>query len=351
MESTESTHTIAHRRLKSQQLSGTKLRTPREVVAWMGAIQAQDFNMAKWAVGIRLPGITEQAVIEAFNKGDILRTHVLRPTWHFVAPENIRWMLALSAERIKSSARSRDRDLDITEELYDEINRLFRKMLKGKQLTREMIGKELEKAGITVNPPRMYHFLMRAELESIICSGIPAGKEQTYALLDDRVPFFPPVSKDEALARLVRIYFTSHCPATLADFAWWSGLSMGEVRQGMEAVKTEFVKEVIAGVSYYRTDNALSNADTRQSAYLLPAFDEYIISYRDRSAALTSENHSKVVSSNGVFRPTIVIDGKVAGLWKKTQSQNGSVALTFFEPSHKPSEQVIKQAVEAFNLF
>jgi hypothetical protein len=290
-------------------------------------------------------------VNEALSKGEILRTHVLRPTWHFVAPENIRWMLALSAERIKSSARSRDRDLGIIEALYDTTNQLIRKILEGRQLTREILGKELKKAGITVDSSRMTHFLMRAEVEGIVCSGATVGKEQTYALLDDRVPAYKSVSKDEALEKLCRIYFTSHSPDTIADFAWWSGLSMNEARQGMEAIKTEFTKMEICDSTYYFSDNIPDeNAQTMQSTYLLPAFDEYIISYRNRSAALSTENNSKAVSSNGIFRPTIIADGKVVGLWKKTQVKSNPVALDFFE-TPKLSKQNIQQAIEAFSLF
>jgi hypothetical protein len=196
----------------------------------MGAVQAQDFNMAKRAVGIRLAGAVNddaaKTVDDAFNRGSFLRTHVLRPTWHFVSPENIRWMLDLSAGRIKSASKPRDRDLEITETLYAKTNRIITKSLEGnKHMARDDLARELEKAKINADSARGYHFIMRAELDGLICSGAVRGKTQTYTLLSERAPAARPLPKDESLARLANIYFSSHSPATLRDFAWWSGLS------------------------------------------------------------------------------------------------------------------------------
>ncbi|KAA6348429.1 hypothetical protein EZS27_004121 [termite gut metagenome] len=319
----------------------------------MGAIQAQDYIMAKWAVGVRFSESTDKMVEEAFNKGEILRTHVLRPTWHFVAPENIRWMLSLSADRIKSSSRSRDRDLGITEELYSQVNRIIQKSLEGnKSLTREAMGKVLEEAGIAVDTSRMIHFMMRAEIEGIVCSGTLQGKSHTYALLDERVPPTKPLHKEEALAKLAQLYFTSHCPATLQDFIWWSGLLQTEAKKGLEAVKSGFVAEEMNGQTYWIADtfkNTPTSVDT--SIYLLPAFDEYIISYRDRKAVLPMENHSKAISSNGIFRPTIVANGQVVGLWGKSNTKNKSVTLSFFEQSNILTNNEINKAINTFNAF
>ncbi|GHT53636.1 hypothetical protein AGMMS49982_17070 [Bacteroidia bacterium] len=322
---------IAAIRLQSHQLSETTLQTPKEVVEWMGAMQAQDFGMAKLAVGVRLPGSTDRIIQEAFDRGDILRTHVMRPTWHFVTPEDIRGMLLLSAERIKSSSRARDRDLDITEALYGKTNHIFQRALEGnKHLTRKELTAELESANIAVDSSRMYHFTMRAELDGIVCSGAMQGKEQTYALLDERAPVSSVPSHEEALAKLTQNYFRSHSPATLSDFAWWSGLSQTEAKKGMEAIKSDLQVAEIDGRTYWLSKRYAGGATPKNSEFLLPAYDEYIIAYTDRTPVLPAPNHSKAVSSNGVFRPVIVVNGQVVGLWKKSPNKKQAVLLDYF---------------------
>jgi hypothetical protein len=332
-------------RLASHQLLATQLHAPEAAVAWLGAVQAQDFSMAKMAIGIRLASATSTTVTEDFDRGNFLRTHVLRPTWHFVSPENIRWMLALSAAKIIASARSRDRDLEITEALYSKANRTISRALEGnKNLTRDELAAELKQAKINADTSRMYHFTMRAELEGIVCSGAVQGKKQTYALLSERAPAARILPREESLARLADIYFRSHSPATLQDFAWWSGLSLTEARRGLDAVKTNFVAEAIGEKTYWINpafNHVLSAPQTEMSIHFLPAFDEYIIAYADRSAIIPIGN-SKAISSNGVFRPTLVVNGQVAGIWRKTASKKMPVEVEFFE---QPSKAV-KQAVD-----
>ncbi|GHT08415.1 hypothetical protein FACS189432_04360 [Bacteroidia bacterium] len=343
---------IAAIRLQSHLLSGAELRTPQAIVSWMGAVQAQDYGMAKWAIGARLPASTDKMIEEAFNKGEILRTHVMRPTWHFVSPEYIREMLLLSAEKIKASSRSRDRDLGITEELYDKSNQVIRKALEGnKHLTRKDLAIALEKADIAVDASRMVHFMMRAEVEAIICSGAMQGKEHTYALLDERVPASPVVSKEEALANSAQRYFRSHSPATLSDFVWWSGLSQTEAKKGLEAVKSDLFSEEIDGQTYWLSKTFKDIPHPKESVFLLPAFDEYIIAYRDRKAVLPSENHSKVVSSNGVFRPVIVVNGQVVGLWKKSPNKKQMLALNYFESAGDSNPHLIEKAIGGYKAF
>jgi hypothetical protein len=337
-------------RIISQRLSGKKLQTPKDIVSWMGAMQAQDFDMVKWAVGMRLTGYTEKMVEEAFNRGDILRTHVMRPTWHLVAPENIRWMLSLSAEKIKSSGKSRDRELEITEELYSKSNRVITKSLEGKRhLTREALGEELQKANISINTSRLYHFLMRAEFDGVICSGALQGKKQTYALLDEMVPASKTLYRDEALAKLATTYFTSHCPATLQDFAWWSGLSKTEAKKGLDAVKSDFVTEKIDSQEYFIANEFAAITNSEESVFLLPAFDEYIISYRDRTAALSSEHNHRAISSQGVFYPTIIVNGQVTGLWKKSTTQ--TVIPDFFDLPDSDTKKRIEEVIDCFKEF
>lgn len=307
--------------------------------------------MAKWALGIRLSECTNQRITEAYNRGEILRTHILRPTWHFVSPLNIRWMLSLSAGRIKSSSKSRDRDLGITEELYERTNRIIRKALEGnKCLTKDALAVEIGKARIKTDTAYMTHFLMRAEAEGIVCSGVMEDNAHTYALLEERVPSVPVLSKEEALARLAQIYFTTRAPATLQDFCWWSNLSLTEAERGFNAIKPEFFPEKINGQTYWFA-HACNPKNPPDNILLLPAFDEYIISYRDRSAALLEETQSKAISSNGVFRPTVVANGKVIGLWKKVTSGRRYVAVDFFNMPDDLTKKALERAIGDYNAF
>lgn len=218
-------------RLQNQQLSTPLFGHPKELVSWMGAMQAQDYTMVKWAVGMRLksPGI--QAVEKALHQGEILRTHIMRPTWHLVAAEDIRWMLKLSAQRIKSANDSyaKGHGLEITEQQYDRSHTVLGNILSGKRsLTKQEIAEHFERSGLLADNYHMTRFMSRAEVEGIVCSGECRGRQHTYALLDERVPPTPELTKEEALARLATAYFRSHAPATLQDFSWWSGLPLTE---------------------------------------------------------------------------------------------------------------------------
>ncbi|GHU70261.1 hypothetical protein FACS189413_10370 [Bacteroidia bacterium] len=342
---------IGNIRLAAHNLTKPSCKTPQEVVKHLGAIQAQDFVMAKWAVGIRITGSTEQMIENAFNRGEIVRTHVLRPTWHFVSPEHIRWMLALSAKHIKSAAAGRDRELGITPELFTKTNDLIIKLLEGgNHLTREQLTESLQNAGIAVDSARMSHFLMRAEVDAIICSGAMQGKKQTYTLLDERISnvgatsALPMPTHEESLSKLAEMYFKSHNPATLHDFVWWSGLSITDARKGLESVKNRFTEIIIDGQSYFFDPNIVP--DNNSQAFLLPAFDEYIIAYRDRSAVITSEQYTKAISSNGIFRPTIIANGKVIGLWRKTSLKNRPFSFEYFEQPDSSIQKMVENAAE-----
>ncbi len=340
-------------RLHSQQLAKPILKSPREIVSWMGAMQSQDFFMAKLAISTRaVEPISQESVEEAFNSGEILRTHVMRPTWHFVTPDTIRWMLALTAPRIKPLAKSRDRELELDEAVYAKSNSAIQKALEGnKQFTKEEIALELNRSGIVTNAARIYHILIHAELDGLICSGAVRNKKQTWALLDERVPQQAALSKEEALARLAQIYLNSHSPATLQDFSWWSGLNLTESKQAFELIKSNLVSIQLNAQTYWFTSEYQDPKPFEESFHLLPAFDEYVISYKDRSALIPATHHAKAISSNGIFRPTILRNGKIVGIWKKTTKPK-KITCHFFEPQDQPHQTVIDKAVETLlNLF
>ena len=328
---------IAIIRLASQQLAATKFKTAQEHAGWMGAIQAQDYAMSKWALGIRLPNSSDERIETAINKGEILRTHVMRPTWHLVSAENIYWMLELTAPRILPILNSRNKNLELSEAIYQKSNKLIEKALANeKQLSREELMVFLQKAKIVTDDIRASHLMMRAELEGIVCSGEVLNKTQTYALLSNRIPKTKALTKEKALAKLAYIYFTSHFPATVQDFIWWSGLSVKDGKAALEMIQKDLISEKISSETYWFTNSFSLPQKVDPSVYLLPAFDEYIISYKDRSACLSTENLRKALTNNGIFKPVILVNGQAAGIWKRTLKNDKVVIETeFFKPLPK----------------
>src|SRR5688572_27305208 len=226
---------VVQARLRAQRLSGTGLEKPEDVVRWMGAVQAQEYAETRWALGLRMREATAAMVERAFASGAILRTHVLRPTWHFVTPADIRWMLALTGPRITASMSSYNRRLELDAAAFRKSERAIAGALRGGNLlTRQELKTVLHRAGVRVDGlQRLSHLLIQAEIDAVICSGPRRDKQFTYALLDERVPPVPVLPRDLALAELARRYFTSHGPAQLHDFVWWSGLRVAEARIGI----------------------------------------------------------------------------------------------------------------------
>jgi len=344
---------LANIRLISQQIAATTANTAQEVVSWMGALQAQDYAMVKWAVGVRLANSTAPAVEAALDNGDILRTHVLRPTWHLVSATDIYWLLQLTAPQIKASLKTRHKELELSEAALLASYAVLEKALRdGNHLTREELMAELEQAKIVTDASRIYHLLMLAELDGVVCSGATKAGKQTYALLAERAPKPKPLTRDEALAGLAQKYFTSHGPATIQDFCWWSGLSVGQAKRGLDMVKANLIAETIDLQTYWLADFGAVAPTGPAVAYLLPAFDEFIISYRDRRAALPLENHSRAVFSNGIFRPVVVINGQVAGTWKRTVKKDKVLVETeLFQPPDSVSTDLIEAAAAQFGRF
>ena len=344
---------IANIRLISQQIEQTKFKTVKELVDWMSAIQAQDYAMAKWAIGIRLPNATDRVIETAMKQGEIIRTHLLRPTWHFVSADDIYWMLALKATPIKASLRSRHKQLGLSESIIVRSNAILENALKGgKQLPREELLAELVKAGIPIDENRASHLLVRAEMDGVVCSGATEGKKLTYALLEERVPKPNLPTREEALAKLAKKYFSSHGPATLSDFTWWSGLSFNDAKHALEMVKSDLNVETIDAQMYWYLKSYSIRQTDIEAAYLLPAFDEFIISYKDRRAALPFENFSKAVSNNGIFRPVVVVNGQVMVIWKRKINRNTVMVETeLFQQPDQATKRLIEKAANQYGQF
>lgn len=311
---------IPYERLLRQRIAGEGLAQPADVVRWMGAVQAQDFAAAKWAVGMRTAACTEAAVESAFAAGEILRVHTMRPTWHFIAPEDLHWMQALTAPRVNAILANEYRRLALDAALLKRSSAVLLKALRdAKQLTRAELGSILTAAGIPTDGLRLAHILSHAELEGIVCSGGRRGKQFTYALVHERAPRQRILGREEGLALLTERYFTSHGPATLKDFAWWSGLTTAAARNGLEMVKSKLVTDKIDGQSYWMTASAPTTRFSRGVAYLLGNYDEYIVGYTDRNA-IFDDSHTRHLDSrqNPLFQNTIVSRGRIVGTWKRT---------------------------------
>lgn len=308
---------LIRNRLVNHKLAGSALRDPRDVVAWFGAVQAQDFPGAKWAVGLRTAAATDARVEGVFNGGAILRTHVLRPTWHFVTAADIRWLVALSGPRLLSRLAYRYRQLELDRRTIAKSGATLERALSKAELTRREIAAALERAGIPITPERTSHLLMIAELEGRICSGPLRDRQLTYALMDRRVPPADPPGREEMLARLADRYFRSHGPATLADFCWWSGLTVRDATTALAAAGSRLSTDTRHPGTYRHSDGGQRTRAPR-AAWLLPNFDEYLVAYRHRAAILAGDH----VDPADALASTVVVDGRAVGTWRLRRDED-----------------------------
>ena len=280
---------ICNQRLANQHLIKQTLGKPSEIVGMLGAVQAQDYGLAKWGVAQRTLGATDAEVEKELSAGAILRTHVLRPTWHFVLAADIRWMLALTGPRVHRVLAHYDRQLEIDAAVLRRSSDAITKALEGgRQLTRVELAQAMQTARVrTDGTQRLARLVMHAELDALICSGARRGNQHTYALLDERVPPTKPLERDEALTELAKRFFTTRGPATVDDFAWWSGLTKKDGRIGLEGLESEFEHEVVDGREYWFSTPARFRVRS-PLVRLLPNYDEYFIGLKDRSAMLST---------------------------------------------------------------
>ncbi len=347
---------LVARRLAAQQIARPELTDPAELVSRMGAMQAQDAAGARWAVGLRLGGRAVEATItRALAEGDILRTHVMRWTWQLVTPADLHWMLPLVAPRLVTRAARRHRELALDAATFRRSHTAIERALRGgAHLTRGELGAALRGAGIAVDGPRLSHLLGHAELHALICSGAPRGKQATWALLAHRAPpTRAPLSRDEALAELARRYFRSRGPATAADFAWWSGLRPADARAGLAAVEAELASDEFDGAVYWRArETGRTRGPAPAGAFLLPAFDEYLVAYKDRTAMLAARDAHRLNAGGGMLAPCVVVDGRVVGTWRRTLGRAGvTIELALFAKPAPADRDRITSAAERYAAF
>lgn len=347
-----SNFSITRLRLQNQHLLNPEFTSPADIVRHMGAVQSQDYAGAKWALGLRLKNATDGLIDKALADGNIIRTHVLRPTWHFVHPEDVRWMLQLTAKRIQATAASYHRQLQLDAQILAKCEKLIVKALNGKQqLARDEIAAFFNQHSIATNEQRFVHIMEHLELEQLVCSGGREGKQFTYALFDERVPKTKPLDKDEAIAMLALRYFTSHGPATVADFAWWSGLTNTDAKAGLEAIKSKLSSHAVDGNTYWFMERETAVVKTNM-IQLLPNYDEYIVSYKDRGATIDAKHIGKVDPRGTIFNHTILINGKIEGLWKRVIKKDVlEVELTPFKALSQQNLKAVEKAAKAYGRF
>ena len=341
-------------RLHNQHISRPDFTTPAEVVQWLGAVQAQDYAAAKWAVGLRMKDGSDTALDQALTDGAIIRTHVMRPTWHFVSPADVRWLLALTEPQVNAMAAYNYRRLGLDPTVFKRSNSALIKALQGgKQLTRLELVSILKQRGIQTDNLGFLHILLHAELDGIICSGGRRGRQFTYALLDERVPHALTLKRDEALAELTSRYFTSHGPATVQDYAWWSGLTVADARSGIGMLKHQMIHEDVAGQTYWFAASKPPLKNIPRTAWLLPNYDEYMVGYADRTVIIDPEHSKKLDGFAGaLLNNSLVMDGRIVGTWKRTFKKDTVVIeLNLLASLNKTEARALDAAIERYSGF
>jgi hypothetical protein len=339
-------------RLRSQRAIGEPHETPPDVVSWLGAVQSQDYAAAKWALAQRAATTTDATIDELFSAGAILRTHVMRPTWHFVAPADIRWLVQLTGPRVNALCAGYYRKMEIDSRLVVKSHRTIEKALAaGRYLTRAAIAEALRKAGViraADGPLRVSFLVMRAELDGVICSGPRQGKQFTYALMEERVPRARPLARDQALGELVSRYFISHGPATVKDFAWWSGLTAADARTGLEIAAHALEHVEVDGTPYWMARDMPADVASTRDALLLPVYDEALLSYRDNREGPAGKM-KQMTQDNG---RTVVVGGRAVATWRRTTGRKVvTVDVRPFEPLSARERRAIESAVARYGAF
>jgi hypothetical protein len=344
-------HHVASLRLYNQRINNTTFNKPEDVVKYMVAMQAQDYAGAKWAVGLRMEKAREKEIEQAISDGKVLRTHLLRPTWHFVLPGDIRWLLTLTAPRIHAINNSFYKKFELTDAFFTKTNDLLAKALtENKHLARPDILDLFKRSGIATDDIRFTILLMRAELDQVICNGPRVGKQFSYALLDNCAPLTPALPYEEALTKLASGYFNSRGPATVHDFANWSGLTVTDAVIGLENVKSELINEVINNKTYWIPDNIADIIPPKPKAYLLPTYDEFAIAYKHRDELVNPQYLKQ--AGHVVFEAAIVVDDQIVGTWRRTITKNNvDINLNLFGKLSKTHAEAVAIAIKRYQKF
>ena len=346
---------IGRLRLRNQRLSGDGYESAEQAVGSLLAVQAQEVELAKWSLGMRVRGSSEADIDAPLAARQVLRTHILRPTWHYVLPADIGWLMRLTAPRVVSASRGRLARLGLdARQLTVASDAMARALEDGRQLTRPELGEVIERAGIPVEGQRLAHIVIHAEMNLLVASGAPRGAKQTYALLDLPPTQLDRFDGDAALAELARRYFTSHGPATIADLTWWSTLTTADARRGVDITSHVLERIEVDGTAFWWAGDLGSGSDDpRPTVHLLQAYDEYVVGYRSPRAPLDLAGLGPPgVLSRPPFLHMIVVDTQFAGWWRRVRDGDGYNVETRLERDLSPAEMAeLEAAVARYGRF
>ena len=345
---------IPARRLRNLRLTGPSFTSPVDAIRWHGAMQAQDYGPAKWSVGQRSTGVGDKDLDRALAEGSIVRTHVLRPTWHFVARDDLRWLLALSGPRVHQHMRARLRQLGLDDQVLVRCRAIIVSALKGGMtLTRNEIGSILEHAGIDRSGQRLAHILGHCELEVLICSGGLKGKHHSYALADERVPNEDRFDRDEALVELTRRYLRSHGPAAVEDFRWWASLTVADIRKALDMLGAQVQSEIIDDVVLWSMASDSEPPPRAHGVHLLQAYDELVVGYtRSRFLGDPQARRAQTAWRDRTLPNGFVLwDGRLAGHWRRTNHKDSTRLEVFTYEQPKAIVPALQAAGDNFGAF
>jgi len=342
-------------RLLNQQLLSPLYEKPEEIVAWQGAMQAQDYNYFRWAIGVRQRTPQLVGIQEAFAKAELLRLHLLRCTVQVVSQKDIGWLLPLCKERNLRTLQSWHKSINVSfsENHFEEITQALQELLAGgKSLPKKAIAEELASLGFLLDDRLLTSLLVRSETEGLLCSGQMQGREATWALLSERVSTICSLTTDEALKQLALKHFRSHSPASLEDFVWWSGLPKIQCKKALTLIANEVEEIKVEGEAMYLYHNTLDCPDYARKVLLLPPYDEYLIGYKSRWVALEKKHTAKAHNNFGIFKPVILHEGRVVGNWKASIDKQAANLITeLFAEKSKVKQQSLQEAINRFMEF
>ena len=338
---------ILRHRLRAQHLTGAGFGSVEEAVAGLLAVQAQDYGPARWSLGGRVEGADDSAVDRALAAGAVLRTHVLRPTWHFVLPADLPWLLTATAPRIRARDAGRLRQLGLDSGTLSGAGRLlFEALAGGRTLTRDEAAGVLESGGVDTGGQRLPYLLMHAELDAVVCSGPRRGAQHTYMRFEDRVPAAADLPRDAALARLARRFVTGHGPATAGDLAAWASLTVTEARAALGA-PGDLVRREVAGRVFWSAGAEAATGDGAPEVRLVHTYDEYIMGFRDSRDLLS-------LSGLGLperWTPLVLVDGREAGSWRRTLGREVLVEVVLRRRLSRAELAALESEARRFGVF